>query len=217
LLNIYILNVNKGESIVLHHEKELKHSFAVIDSYSVGQQTPPALSKLQELGAERLSFVALTHPHADHYIGLSEIVEFYQNKIDNFYSFPLGLYNDESRLKKFASIYKEIYKNSDDEKVKRDTKAFVQLLVSVKNHIGLDNWEELTGNNSPMYPVGFEDIEICSLLPPPKVKGDFFHKIDEGTYQPQTDKENDLSFALCVKYKGYEIILGGDGTKENWE
>jgi glyoxylase-like metal-dependent hydrolase (beta-lactamase superfamily II) len=49
-----------------------------------------ALHKLRDLGATALSFVCLTHPHADHYRGFKDIIAAYNGKIGNFFLFPWG-------------------------------------------------------------------------------------------------------------------------------
>jgi metal-dependent hydrolase (beta-lactamase superfamily II) len=65
MLKVHVLNVEHGDSIIV----EFNGSFGLIDSNRCGQRIP-ALEKLQALGAERLRFVALTHPHHDHYRGI---------------------------------------------------------------------------------------------------------------------------------------------------
>jgi beta-lactamase superfamily II metal-dependent hydrolase len=84
-LTFYILNVGHGSSVVVEKQSATDRAFGVIDSNKQGAQTPKALRKLQQLGARRLSFLCLTHPHADHYRGMYDIIRAFPNAIDFFY------------------------------------------------------------------------------------------------------------------------------------
>lgn len=86
MLRIHVLNVGHGDSIVLEHEDNGARSFGVIDSNGVLGQDPPALVKLRALGAKRLSFVALTHPHADHFVGLHRILKEFDGEVGRIYT-----------------------------------------------------------------------------------------------------------------------------------
>ena len=76
------MNVDHGDSIVLEYRASAELAFAVIDSNVKTGQKPRALEKLEMLGAQSLSFVAITHPHADHYMGMRAIMEAYKGQID---------------------------------------------------------------------------------------------------------------------------------------
>lgn len=82
-LNIVIYGPGKGEAIV-----------AVLPDGSVGVvdgciepkvdegRVDPVRELLDDLDPERLKFVALTHPHDDHYAGLGRILEHWRGRID---------------------------------------------------------------------------------------------------------------------------------------
>ena len=176
MLKIYILNVDHGDSIIIEHEDNGSKVYGVIDSnIPEGENTPPALIKLQQLNAKNLSFVALTHPHKDHYLGLPEIIESFP--VENFYSFPLGSLNP-ANLEKIKGIYRKLIENTDSSYLKRLSFQFVRLLWLVKNRIGLDNWESPIGCDSIIYPQGFSDVDIRIILPHPKEKGFYFQMIE---------------------------------------
>ena len=130
MLSIYFLNVKHGDSIVIKYDGPDGPVFGVIDSNTSVSKDPPALIKLKELNAQKLSFVALTHPDADHYTGLPLIIEAYKNKIEHFYSFPLN-HHIQGRLEKIASIYRKINNSTDSPKIQKDTTEFVKTLVNV--------------------------------------------------------------------------------------
>jgi len=181
LLTIHILNVKQGDSILIQYEGPSGPAFGLIDSNTTGQEDPPALSMLNNLGATELSFIALTHPHADHYQGLSRIIERYRHQISHFYSFPLGHLSSE-RIKKIGKIYQEVHNSVDScSKVKRDTLEFVKIMSFVKRYIGLRNWQELNGFCNHLAPMGFNGVTIAVLLPSLRVKGRYFEMIERGS------------------------------------
>jgi beta-lactamase superfamily II metal-dependent hydrolase len=208
--------VGHGDSIVVEYHGPSGTAFGVIDSNRIGKGEPPALRKLRELGATELSFVALTHPHRDHYQGLLDILQAYQGHISGFYSYPLD-HHAHGRLKKLAKIYQRLYKSTDSESLRSSLKEFVGILFHAKHFIGLDNWEEPVGFYNLLAPVGFQGIEIAAILPPANVKDTYFQMIEKESYNVvERQKENELSLAFSLKYRGKWIILGGDGTYANW-
>lgn len=215
MLAIHILNVGHGDSIVIEYtDPEDNKAFGVIDSNRVKNKQPPALRKLQELNAEKLSFVALTHPHADHYKGLLDILEAYQGKVDSFYTFPLD-HHKEGRLKALTNIYGELYKDTDGGIPRSNLAEYVKILAHAKNHI--EDWQEHSGHLSLLTPSGFAGIDISVIMPPSLVKGIYFEMIRSGDFDA-VEKEglNVLSLAFLVAYRGKEVVLGGDATYKNW-
>lgn len=219
MLKLHFLDVGHGDSIIIEYKQDKNKIpvFGVIDSnIPISATTPPALHKLKELGAKNLSFIALTHPHKDHYTGLSAILKKYQDKIDRFYSFPLNNYVP-GRLKKLARIYQKIHDETDSLALKKNLKEFVEILFLVKKYIGENHWEEPNGCDNKIAPKGFAGLEISVSLPLPKNKGPYFQMITRG--DPGVTSSNNLnkiSMAFCLKYRGHEIVLAGDGTHSSW-
>lgn len=132
MLTFHFLNVNHGDSIILQYESDKGTYFGLIDSNNPNKNNiPPALNKLQSLGAEKLSFVALTHPHADHYSGLLKTIQEYEGKIDHFFSFPISNYTD-GRLTKLVEIYADLYNETDSPVLKTNLHEFVAILLFAK-------------------------------------------------------------------------------------
>jgi len=217
VLDIWILNVGHGDSIILHLHGDEADTFAVIDSNTEGTQPPRALEKLYSLGADRLSFVALTHPHADHYSGLREICRQFSGRISNFYCFPFGPFV-KGRLKKLAEAYAAALNKTDSERFRRNLKEFILLMTQVNQDFGEEKWIELDGHFNDIFPEGFKGVDIISILPPADAKGYFMQLLDHGSldHVGNRSKENDLSAAFLVRFGGAEIVLGGDGTTTNW-
>jgi beta-lactamase superfamily II metal-dependent hydrolase len=211
LLLIHILNVGHGDSIILEYRATRSSAFAVIDSNCSINEIPRALHKLQELNAESLSFIAITHPHADHYMGMGKIMDAYVDQIDNLYTFPVE--KDRNRLKKLAEAYVHTINSTDSETVINQSYELIYILKLAQK---IPCWETPSGTINRIIAPGFEDVEIHTILPPARVKGDFFQKITSDKAQPEDPKQNDLSLAFLIKYQGHNIVLGGDGTYNNW-
>lgn len=204
-----------GDSAIIEYRTDTGVHFGLVDSNCSGPGAPPALTKLQALGAQELSFVVLTHPHSDHYKGLLSVIEAYRGRIGAFYSFPLGAYLS-GQLKRLAEVYQQVHDSTDSPTIRGRTLEFVQILAAAKNDI--PDWEEPTGWETRLAPRGFSGVEVSSILPPAKVKGYYFDALRKGSFDLVEDRlrENQLSLALKLNYAGQQIILGGDGTFLNW-
>ncbi|WP_428623580.1 MBL fold metallo-hydrolase [Sedimenticola sp.] len=220
MLQIWVLNAGQGDSIVLRFENNGQSSFAVIDSNRLTGAPPPAITKLEALGAKELSFVALTHPHSDHYSGFREIFEKYDGKIKEFYTYPFGV-DVVGRLKLLAEKYLKFIGSTDSETNHQKALEFIWVLKYAKDHfLEEDAWFELGGPFELLTPEGFGGVEIFSILPPRKVKGQYIQMIEKPDswleFNSNSSNINNLSAAFLIKYNGVEIILGGDGSYINW-
>jgi beta-lactamase superfamily II metal-dependent hydrolase len=216
LLAVHILNVGHGDSIVLEYEGEQGRVFGVIDSNNKSGQVPPALRKLRELGAQKLSFVALTHPHADHYKGLLDILEEYRGQIDNFYSFPLD-HDVEGRIKELSEIYLRLLEKTDGKTPRSALTEYIKILSEVTENIGLENWQEHTGLENAIAPNGFIGVDMHAIMPLPVVKGKYFQLIQGKSYDAVENPDlNELSLAYQINYKGCQLVLGGDVPHHKW-
>jgi beta-lactamase superfamily II metal-dependent hydrolase len=209
VLKFWVLNVGHGDSVVVEFEANGQKHFGVVDS-NVHDKRVPALQKLQELGATQLSFVALTHPHADHYRGLAAILDAYP--VSNFFTYPL--ISDSKRLKALTVVYKEVAKTSDSETVISAAADLVRLITTAhrRHQSGAMEWVDVTGATNQIRPIGFEGVVVHGLLPLKKYKGEYFQQLDTGTFELETKKQNDLSLVLRFAYGGTEVVLGADAT-----
>lgn len=220
MLTIHVLNVEHGNSAVVEFDNGTEKVFGVVDSNLPSSATEPrALTKLRELGARRLSFVCLTHPHADHFKGLYSIIQEFEGSIDYFYSCPFGaLFQNQGRLKKFATKLQAIYRMSEGE----PRKAALELLQIIRwatdaNRAGSVDWHECAGDHFQLAPTGFAGVSIATILPPSKSKGPYIQQIErQDGFIMGTFRENEISLALQISYRGAVIVLGGDGTITNW-
>jgi beta-lactamase superfamily II metal-dependent hydrolase len=220
MLNFHVLNVGHGSSVVIEFDGPKGKAFGVVDSnLRPSDAEPRALWKLKQLGAKRLSFVCLTHPHKDHFKGLFSIIQAFSGAIDYFYTSPLGdLFRNKERLKKLAEKLQKI-KNMSDGEPRKDALEFLQIIrwaTTACEKKDLD-WRECAGENYQLAPTAFTGVEIATILPPTRAKGQYIQQIERqdgsiiGTFQ-----ENEISLALEFTFGGVKTVLGGDGTIANW-
>lgn len=213
MLRFHVLNVGQGDSIVIEHDDGSERSFGVIDSNCAAGETPKALEKLEELGADRLSFVCLTHPHRDHYRGLSQILNRYEGNIDQFLMFPAGEFIG-ANTKQLATKYRKIAKTQDDQSITMDSLEFVRILMFAHKNSEI---LECTGPYNNIALQGFSGTQLHGILPLPMFKGSYLERIrDDDPSIFENEKENDLSLALQFHYKGVSVLFGGDATHKNW-
>lgn len=215
MLNLHFLNVGHGDSIIVEFVSADGPVYGVVDSCKKREASGDvnvALNKLKQLGATNLSFVALTHPHADHYGGLSEILEEFQGRVSTFFSYPID--QEKNRLRRLVENYKKHLDNTDSVRVSAQIVEFISILKWAKT---CPVWESKSGRKSLMVADGFDALSLNSVMPPDAVKGKYFTDIDKGILSIEDEKANDLSLAIEIIYADKVIILGGDATHTNWK
>lgn len=221
MLKLHVLNVEHGSSVVVEHDSGNEKAFGVVDSnLPPNASEPKALTKLRQLGAQRLSFVCLTHPHKDHFKGLYEIIRAFRGSIDYFYSCPLGdLFRDRNRLAKFAKKLAHVAKTSEGDP-RKEAWELLQIIrwADLESQRNALDWRECAGEHLQLAPSGFAAVSVATILPPTKVKGSYIQQIErQDGHIIGTIKENEISLALEFSYGGAVVVLGGDGTAGNWK
>lgn len=221
MLTLHVLNVGHGSSIVVEYSDGREKAFGVIDSNADAGEQPRALKKLRELGASRLSFVALTHPHKDHFSGLFDVVKEYRGSIDYLFSCPFGdLLNQKKRFDQFVEGLQKIYSESDGPTQRKAALELLQLLVwaDTDHNSKRLQWHECKGESTELAIPGFGGVDIFTVLPPSRVIGSYVQKIekaDMSVFGRQDD--NAISLAFQFIYRGRTVLLGGDGNAANWK
>lgn len=222
MLEIYFLNVGRGDSAVVKYTQEEsgKSYFGVIDSNLIpGEAQPKALATLATLGATELSFIALTHPHLDHYLGMKQIIDKFPPK--EFYSFPL-----DDKNKHIVKIAEKAHAatGSEDTEISNNALELIEIFSSINSLVKskTTEWIPLQGAESRIRPFGFlNDIEISAILPMKREKGKFFEYLispqgEKDSLMLSSDMPNSISLAFKVNFAGHVIVLGGDATQANW-
>jgi hypothetical protein len=207
MLTFYVLNVGHGSSIVVECNTKAGQRFGVIDSNARADEVPRALIKLRQLGASSLSFIALTHPHKDHFSGLYSIIRAFHGNIDQFYSCPFGdLLHNRSRLKSLAKGLKRIVRETDGMEERRAALELMQIIkwADEMASSGVLEWRECKGEEFSIAPEGFSPIDIATIQPPSRVIGDYVSRImkeDMRVLGHFNDNEISLAFRFAFRDK----------------
>jgi beta-lactamase superfamily II metal-dependent hydrolase len=216
LIKVCIFNVQHGDSIVVECDDGQRKHFGVIDSNresSTGE--PPAIRYLRSQGVSELSFVMLTHPHADHFRGLWQILDAFPVK--HLYSYPMS--TDKARMQAVGDKYVAAAKQSGNPGIASDAKEFARFIITAHKKWKANEleWIEITGPTSRIRPFGFESVTINAILPFSKYRGEYIKLIDSlNADAVQSAKQNTLSIAIEILYQQHRIALCGDATKATW-
>jgi competence protein ComEC len=210
VLRVHVLDVGHGDAIVLEYRHETGVDFALIDTHRCGDETPKAVRKLQSLGATTLDFIAITHPHADHFSGIAAVLD--AHPVRTLLTFPVARHRQ--RIERLAQHIADRSRQSDSVRLLRQQVDLMRWLQALSTHSDV---QEHCGPNATFFPKGFVGVSFTVIAPPARHKGRHFQQIDEGRIEWQDDAQNEISLALLVEYAGVRLVLGGDTTAASLE
>ena len=227
-LEIFIIGGRLGESIVIHTPG---NHFGVVDSYASdwrNDTNSPTLSRLKALGATKLHFVALTHPHMDHFRGLPVIFEAYSGQIELFWRPPWGT------VELFDAITRE-FEAEPTRARRRQLARGIKILRTLLDKVSTEKKAEglktktLQNDSEALYDgVMFEEAEhdfsVMCLGPSTDISAPYFDKIAGKTIVSALRGEtpgwralhNEISSVLAIKYGDWIGVLGGDTEEASW-
>lgn len=224
-LGILVFGPGHGEAIVLVMPNG---ELGVVDGCRESHDTP-VRAFLDDWhathGRNELRFVALTHPHADHYAGLGRLIEAYEGRVGSVWHTALtgGHY---------GNAYLELeQENSDDVPGAEDLTGLPRVLNAIRNHRPVEHMQRgeyeslLLRHDIANRP----SIEIHCVAPS---HGDLniaqedlvrtlMRSIDNDEPARPRHDPNFTSAALLVTWGQTRALLGGDllcgnGTYEGW-
>jgi hypothetical protein len=243
LLGIHVLGQGFGESIVLQMPNG---SVGVIDCFAPRLKATTRTERLaanptlrflaEELRAERLAFLAFSHPHEDHGRGLSHILEEFRGRIDEIWIFRAFQSIDlERHMMALLCGGRRL-----DIEILRDEPVgtFALELSKVKVLIC-----DLTTRTNPAaarfrYFTGYsrftqagEPLTFHMIGPTDRLVAEYEQSLadnlsglvdDSGenvspNWQPDRVNHNRVSAALVVEYGKTRVVLGADMETEAWE
>jgi hypothetical protein len=218
-LNIHIYGGSTGETIVLHMPNG---DWGVIDCYARSLAVPesnPAYLLLQTNGVRELAFLGLTHPHHDHYRGMSRLLDLCTVK--SFWTFK-GLKPDDVHLimDYFAA---EAYGDEVERNQLRERSDELSAVFERTDASGVESQD--IASLQHLYPLPVPKsahFAIRGIAPPRKQADEYMetlirHLKDWDALGPLPDAHHNLiSGALLIEYGQTTIVLGGDVEKDAW-
>jgi hypothetical protein len=228
-LGVHVNGPGFGESVVLSFplpEDPTAIGWGVIDCYTSNLKDPaknPVLRLLQEKEVGELEFLCLTHPHADHYEGMSHL--FAHLNVKRFWRFgaadvkkirnhlrlsadDTGEWEDRASEQEYASILKGV------RRVQKKGAGYYKRLFDIARVYPTNTEEPL--------PPGV--VGIYALAPESNA-GDQYEKIlerslktaPEGLLGRLDPRHNLISVVLMVNYGDTRLMLGGDALSGAWD
>jgi beta-lactamase superfamily II metal-dependent hydrolase len=222
-LEIHVLGAGKGESIVLRCPGG---EWGVVDCYSPSLDdagTNPTLRFLKDRGASVLDFLCLTHPHDDHFRGMSQLLE--QLEVRHFWRFS-GLAGRD--LERLAQSLRMDAERSDVPELVRNADDFVHTMSLVKQKRGAKQLRQKTATGyQQLFPVPADEtapFQIWSFAPSGNQVARYEDALaacftKEGRFRvplPQA-RHNWVSVGLLIRFGKTRVILGGDVEQSGWE
>ncbi len=227
-LEIFIIGGRLGESIVI---RTPGGRFGVVDAYASDWKETSnnqTVVRLKALGVGKLDFVALTHPHMDHFRGLPAIFEAYPGKVESFWRPPWG------PVDLFKVWLREFDAETDPAGKTLLGHSMVilrQLLAAAEAEARLNRLKPKTLQNDSDAPYDGimlheqeHDFSIMCLGPSTGIAAPYNDKLTSKSVVPffQGDSRawggphNEISSVLAIKYGRWIGILGGDTERESW-
>lgn len=218
MIKVFVLGGVVGESVVIQAPDG---SFGVIDSYAYTHNDPssnPTIELLRRLGASELRFVALTHPHLDHYLGLSTLLKEFDGKVQEFWAPPFSQRDWEPLLMRLTEEFA-----TDDTPEGKKSKGvglscFLDILERVQSKYAASKLEvKTTLDETVLLRDEDNDFRIHSLGPVSNVWRPYIEKlvgrVNLGGGQLE---HNDVSSVIAVRYGGWVGLFGGDTEESSW-
>lgn len=223
MLEAKIFYVGRGASVLLRLGEEGCGKYGIVDCFWGTKDSHPLFRELERCDdLQSIEFLVLTHPHKDHFLGVSKILETYPAEIKKLCYWGINPWPI------LAALYRT---NSYSDRMAQKNLEALEDYCDKHGH----KLVPLTGPGIPIYHDAGSNLTIESAAPP----GNMLRKVEKyligygrrcrqavekydktGELQwPVVNSKldlNHLSSAIKVSYHDQEFLLGGDVLKANW-
>jgi beta-lactamase superfamily II metal-dependent hydrolase len=222
LLEIHVLGAGKGESIVLRCPGG---EWGVVDCYAPSLEdcsTNPTLQFLKQQGVSELEFLCLTHPHDDHFRGMSQLLE--HLTVKHFWRFA-GLAGRD--LKRLAQVFHVDAERSGVSELAGNASDFVKTMSLIQQKRSASQLRQKTVSGyQQLFPIpagNSEPFQIWSFAPSGNQLASYEEALAscftaDGRFRsplPQAH-HNSVSVGLLIRFGDTRIVLGGDIDPSGW-
>jgi hypothetical protein len=226
-LEVFIISAGMGESVVIHTPD---NAWGVVDCYASMLSEPesnPTLQFLCQQNVTTLDFLCLTHPHSDHYRGMTHLIKMLS--LECFWRF--GATTREHLLNLLTYLEVNAREAGNDEELDSAFElqnVFDMILKLQKRGLTITRLSDI----KCVYPLPIKispekprpEFEIFCIAPPSNSIELYEKSLKncftvEGLLKAEAPKleHNAISAALLLRFGKTRIILGGDVEAENWE
>jgi beta-lactamase superfamily II metal-dependent hydrolase len=212
-VRVTVFYVGDGDSILIRFPDG---QLGLVDSNTTSWASiPPALKVIQQSG-NKLAFLCMTHPHADHYRGMRQILNSPDIEIGEFWhTMPDVSVVAKHALKSPATWgpYQELSRKIDE-----DYKDLARILEAASKRAKIKSLlPRRIGDFAHVRTIG--GVEIWSLAPSAQATHDYTARLANALATNQKlkqDTANAISAVLLLRFGGQSILLGGDATTQSW-
>lgn len=216
-LEIHILGAGKGESIVIKLPNGL---WGVIDCYASSTEDPnsnPTITFLKGKGVKQLEFLCLTHPHDDHFFGMTTLIDEFQPK-----EFWRASCLAPEQIRLLAKHYAIAGISDGVEKFSRSSKELVGVYAKIHEKVRANQIKVKHANSlMTLYPepAGFTgEFQIDCIAPSGTQAERYVGAVRNCLNEPiKRSQHNNSSLVLRLVYGTTRVILCGDLEKQGWE
>lgn len=223
-LEIHIFGAAKGESIVLRLPSG---EWGVVDCYASSLKDSSTNSTLQFLldrGVDELAFLCLTHPHDDHFHGMSQLLKRFSVR---YFWRPAAMFG--KRLMWILKSAKIDAKKSGVARSEEDADELCDIFRLVKQRkqaSGKPAIPKASTTGTQLFPMPLNptaDLQVWALAPSTRQSERYENALrkcfdSKGSLVDPVAQSchNIVSMALLVTYGTTRIILGGDVESAGW-
>jgi hypothetical protein len=221
---MHVFGAGQGESIVLRLPTG---GWGVVDCYASSLASPaenPTCRFLTDQHVDRLEFVCLTHPHDDHFRGMSHLLEKFQVRLFWRPSAMLG-----QKLRWLLKLAHMEAKTSGDQTAADNASELERIFTLVRER-RKQRKEPLLPRNATiatqLYPVPLDpngEFQIWAVAPSGRQCEGYeesLHKCFDANGRLKDSlpysRHNEISLALLVLFGTTRLILGGDVENAGW-
>lgn len=222
-LEVHIFGGGEGESIVL---KLPNGHWGVVDCFASNLENPEtneSLTFLRKRGVASLEFLCMTHPHKDHFRGMSQFLDAFE--IKSFWR-PEGMSGQRLGWILESEEY-DAGRSGEPRQAENAEELFKIFAMVSKQRVASAGQKRLLlqhGTTMKLFSISTEpSLEIWALAPSAKQSEryeGFLAKCfdDEGRYRKtaKPPDHNVISMALLVVFGATRIVLGGDVKSAGW-
>jgi hypothetical protein len=216
-LKVHVLNAYQGDSILIEFPNNI---WGVVDSNRKHKHAPvPALEflkKMEKLNRiDKIAFIALTHPHFDHFRGLCNIIETFREKIDRFWDFGV-------KVKPIANYFYRIYRDDEEKQRADEFYELYNLILEIRTERQSEGKRFYDNCSSFKLMLTLSpNIDVIALSPSGDDQQDYMSKISlyDADKLPSGLRgldHNQISSILLIRFYQHFIILGSDADKKIW-
>lgn len=221
MLEITVIGGRIGESIVIHTPG---NQYGVIDCYASepdDDEQNPTIQFLCARGVRQLRFVALSHPHMDHFRGLASLFRHYEGAIEAFWRFPIGSLDWNAYFAGILEEGKVSASLSERKHLKEKIEVFRSVLALAASEKRRGMRTLTTEDEKTLLEELSHRFTIFCVGPSSDIVKCYQDSMMSGVQCSRNNfvdtRHNTISSVLVLRYRSWYGILGGDTEKQSWD